>query len=129
MSQPNREAMLDREHEELSIRRQCELLKLTRSGVYRVWSLSAKGADAAEVVLMRRIDEWFLRYPFLGSRRLTALLRAEGVGVNRKRMQRLMRQMGIAAPGPKPGTTRPAPGHRIYPYLLRGVSIDRPNQA
>jgi transposase InsO family protein len=62
-----------------------------------------------------------------GSRRLTALLRAEGQAVNRKRVRRLMREMGIAALGPKPRTTKPAPGHKIFPYLLRGLSIDRPN--
>ena len=77
---------------------------------------------------MRRIDELFLHYTFLGSRRITAWLRTEGMGVNRKQVQRLMRQRGIAALGPKPGTTRSAPGHRIYPYLLRDVTTDRPNQ-
>ena len=77
---------------------------------------------------MRRIDELYTAWPFLGSRRLTALLRAEGHIVNRKRVQRLMRVMGIAALGPKPRTTRPAPGHKPYPYLLRGVAIERLNQ-
>src|SRR6266436_6387911 len=77
---------------------------------------------------MRRLDELFTAWPFLGSRRMTALLRAEGYPVNRKRVQRLMRQMGIAALGPKPKTTKPAPGHKIFPYLLRNLVIDRPNQ-
>jgi putative transposase len=77
---------------------------------------------------MRRIDELFTVWPFLGSRRLTAMLRAEGYALNRKRVQRLMRKMGIAALGPKPRTTTPAPGHKIYPYLLRDLAIDRPNQ-
>ena len=77
---------------------------------------------------MRRIDELFTAWPFLGSRRMTAMLRAEGITVNRKRVQRLMRRMGIAALGPKPRTTKPAPGHKIFPYLLRDLAIDRPNQ-
>src|ERR1700739_3183873 len=77
---------------------------------------------------MRRIDELFTAWPFLGSRRMTAMLKAEGLEVNRKRVQRLMREMGIAALGPKPNTTKPAPGHKIYPYLLRNMTIDRPNQ-
>ena len=77
---------------------------------------------------MRRIDELFTAWPFLGSRRLRAMLRAEGLPINRKRVQRLMRRMGIAALGPKPNTSKPAPGHKIYPYLLRDLTIERPNQ-
>jgi putative transposase len=77
---------------------------------------------------MRRVDELFTAWPFLGSRRMTAMLRAEGLSINRKRVQRLMRKMGIAALGPKPRTTKPAPGHKIFPYLLRGTAIERPNQ-
>ena len=77
---------------------------------------------------MRRLDELFTAWPFLGSRRMMAMLRAEGCPVNRKRVQRLMRRMGIAALGPKPRTTKPAPGHKIFPYLLRNLAIDRPNQ-
>ena len=84
-------------------------------------------ANDNDLALMRRIDELFTRWPFLGSRRMTAMLRAEGF-VNRKRVQRLMRRMGIAAFGPKPRTTKPAPGHKIYPYLLRDMVIDRANQ-
>ena len=77
---------------------------------------------------MRRLDELFLAHPFLGSRRMAAMLRAEGRPINRKRVQRLMRLMGIAAIGPKPRTSQPAPGHKIYPYLLRDLVIDRANQ-
>jgi putative transposase len=113
MSRPDREAMLERGHPALSLRRQCDLLALARSGVYR----RAKPAhDEADLALMRRIDALFLAWPFLGSRRMTALLRAEGQVVNRKRVQRLMRRMGIAALGPKPRTSQPAPGHKIHPY-------------
>src|SRR6478672_2225262 len=78
--------------------------------------------------LMRRIDELFTAWPFLGSRGMAAMLRADGWPINRKRVQRLMRRMGIAALGPKPNTSKPAPGHKIYPYLLRGLAIERVNQ-
>ena len=76
---------------------------------------------------MRRIDELFLAHPFLGSRRMAKMLSREGARVNRKRVQRLMRLMGIEALGPKPNTSKPAPGHTVYPYLLRGLTIERPN--
>jgi putative transposase len=124
MSKPDREAMLDRDHSDLSIRRQCTLLSISRSGVYRPKAAN----DDDDLALMRRIDELFLCYPFLGSRRMAALLSEDGARVNRKRVRRLMRKMGIAALGPKPRTTKPAPGHKIFPYLLRGLAIARPNQ-
>jgi len=124
MSAPDRRKLLDREHGRLSIRRQCRLLSIARSGVYRQqWP-----ANDNDLAVLQRLDELFTAWPFLGSRRLAALLRAEGHTINRKRVQRLMRLMGIAALGPKPRTTKPAPGHKIYPYLLRGITIDRPNQ-
>jgi putative transposase len=124
MSAPDRRAKLDRDHPSLSVRRQCAMLGLARSGVYRL----PRPANDDDSVLMRRIDELFTRWPFLGSRRMTAMLRAEGCTINRKRVQRLMRRMGIAALGPKPRTTKPAPGHTIYPYLLRDLAVERPNQ-
>ncbi len=124
MSTPDRRALLDRNHGRLSVRRQCALLGVARSGVYR----PPRPANDNDLALTRRIDELFTAWPFLGSRRMTALLRAEGHALNRKRVQRLMRKMGIAALGPKPRTTTPAPGHKIYPYLLRDLAIDRPNQ-
>jgi putative transposase len=124
MSAPGRRELIDRQHEALSIRRQCELLGLARSGVYR----PAPAGNDDDLALMRRIDELFTAWPFLGSRRMTAMLRAEGHAVNRKRVQRLMRTMGIAALGPKPRTSKPAPGHKIFPYLLSGLAIERPNQ-
>lgn len=123
MSTPDRRAMLDRADEKLSIRRQCALLGLARSGVYR----AKKPANDNDAALIRRIDELFTAWPFLGSRRMTAMLRAEGVPINRKRVQRLMRQMGIMALGPKPNTSKPAPGHKVFPYLLRGLLIERSN--
>jgi len=124
MSKPDREAMLDRDHKGLSIRRQCQLLSLCRSSVYR----PRRVADEDDLALMRRLDELYTAHPFLGSRRMTAMLRAEGLSINRKRVQRLMRRMGIEALGPKPRTTKPAAAHKIYPYLLRDMPIERPNQ-
>ena len=100
------------------------LLGLARSGVYR----PRPAADEDDLAVMRRLDELFLAHPFLGSRRMAAMLQAEGRPINRKRVQRLMRLMGIAAIGPKPRTSQPAPGHKIYPYLLRDLVIDRANQ-
>ena len=124
MSTPDRRAMLDRGNPTLSIRGQCRLLGIARSGVYR----PAPANDDEDLALMRRIDALFTTWPFLGSRRMTAMLRADGFTVNRKRVQRLMRLMGIVALGPKPRTTTPASGHKIFPYLLRELVIDRPNQ-
>ena len=124
MSAPDRRRLVDRRHGALSIRRQCALLGIGRSGIYR--PLSA--ANDNDLGLLRRIDEVFTTWPFLGSRRMTAMLRAQGYAINRKRVRRLMRKMGIAALGPKPRTTKPAPGHKIFPYLLRGLAIERPNQ-
>ncbi len=108
MSAPDRGAKLDRDHPHLSVRRQCAMLGIARSGVYRL----PHPANDDDPALLRRIDEMFTRWPFLGSRRMTAMLRAEGQTINRKRVQRLMRRMGIAALGPRPRTTKSAPGHR-----------------
>lgn len=124
MSTPDRRALLDRDHAKLSVRRQCALVGVARSGVYR----TPRPANDNDLALMRRLDALFTRWPFLGSRRMVALLRADGLVVNRKRVVRLMRRMGIAALGPKPRTTKSAPGHRIFPYLLRGLAIGRANQ-
>ena len=124
MSAPDRRAKLDRDHPHLSVRQQCAMLGIARSGVYR----PACAANDNDLAMLRRIDELFTRWPFLGSRRMTAMLRAEGQVINRKRVQRLMRRAGITALGPRPRTTKPAPGHAIYPYLLRDVTVERPNQ-
>ena len=123
MSTPDRRAMIDPAKNDLSVRRQCELLALARSGVYRRKSATA----ASDLVLMRRLDELHLKLPFFGSRRMLFELSKEGHGVNRKRVQRLMRVMGIVALVPPPGTSKPARGHKIYPYLLRGMAITEPN--
>ena len=123
MSAPDRRAMVERPGVDLSVRRQCTLLNLARSGVYRPKPV----IDADDLAVMRRIDELHLELPFYGSRRMTFELNKEGRGVNRKRVQRLMRVMGIEALVPRPGTSKPAPGHKIYPYLLRGLAIAEPN--
>jgi putative transposase len=124
MSASDRRGLIDRGAPSPSVRRQCALLGVARSGIYR----TPRPANDNDLMLMRRIDEFYMAWPFLGSRRLTTLLRAEGRRINRKRVQRLMRRMGIAALGPKPRTTKPAPGHKIFPYLLRNLVIERTNQ-
>ena len=100
------------------------MLGLHRSTCY----YEAVPETVANLALMRRIDEQYMRTPFYGSRRMTAWLRGEGEEVNRKRVQRLMRLMGLEAIYPKRRTSAPAPGHKIYPYLLRNVEVTRPNQ-
>jgi putative transposase len=124
MTRAERVTMIARDRADLSVRRQCALLGLARSGVYRESAAPA----AEELALMRWIDKQYLATPFYGSRRMTAGLRQAGHQVNRKRVQRLMRLMGLEALGSKPKTSRPSMPHRIYPYLLRGLTIDRPNQ-
>jgi putative transposase len=124
MSATDRRGLLLRDHETLSIRRQCKLLSVARSNVYRL----PRPANDDDLLMMRLIDGLFTAWPFLGSRRVAVMLREKGYSINRKRVQRLMRKMGIAALGPKPRTTKPSPGHKIFPYLLRNLVIDRPNQ-
>ena len=108
----------------MSVRRQCELLGLNRSTLY----YRPAPAAADDLRLMRRIDEQYTARPYYGSRRMTAWLVQQGEAVNRKRVQRLMRVMGLEAIYPKPRLSTPAAGHRVYPYLLRGVAIDRADQ-
>jgi putative transposase len=111
MSAPDRRAMLDRADKVLSIRRQCALLGVARSDVYR----ARKPANDNDAALMRRIDELFTAWPFLGSRRMTAMLRAGGVLVNRKRVQRLMRLMGSLRSGRSRERPNPRPATRFIP--------------
>jgi len=117
--------MIDRDHQ-LPVLRQCELLDLARSTAY----YEPLPVPEADLALMRRIDELHLKWPFLGSRRIRDLLNAEGVQIGRKHVATLMHKMGIAAIYRKPKTSTPGTGaaHRIYPYLLRGLAIERPNQ-
>lgn len=125
MSPSQRMELIDRDSSEISISRQCSLLGVHRSGLYRD---RLSGEDAYNRELMQKIDQQYLEMPCYGSRKMTAWLQQEGYQVNRKRVQRLMRLMGIEAIYQKPNTSRPNPEHKIYPYLLKGMKIDRPNQ-
>jgi putative transposase len=116
--------LIDRDHPKLSITRQCRLVSIARSTYYSERS----GESALNLELMRRIDEQFLETPFFGSRQMTRWLRREGYAVSRKRVQRLMRLMGLEAVYQQPRTTVPHPEHRIYPYLLRDRTIERANE-
>ena len=124
MNQAARLSLVDRADDDLSIVAQCRLLSVPRSTLYR------RPAPVSEddLQLLRRIDEQYLTAPFYGSRRMVAVLRRDGWAVNRKRVRRLMRLLGIEAIYQKPNTSRRHPDHKVYPYLLRGLVIDRPNQ-
>jgi putative transposase len=124
MNQITRLSLVDRADAGLSIVVQCRLLKVARSSLY--WHPAPVSED--DLRLMRRIDEVYLATPFYGARRMVAVLRREGWTVNRKRVRRLMRVMRIEAIYQKPNTSRRHPDHIVYPYLLRGLAIDRPNQ-
>jgi putative transposase len=113
---------------ELSVARQCELAEVSRSTVYREREERESTPVDGDLQLCRLIDEEYTRHPFYGSRRMVSFLRARGHHVNRKRIQRLMRRIGLAGMAPGPNTSRPHPQHKIYPYLLRGVHVTRPNQ-
>jgi putative transposase len=115
--------MIDREHD-LALTRQAKILKLSRSGLY----YRPRPVPPADLAVMRRIDELHLDHPFAGSRMLRDLLRGEGVEIGRQRVARMMKRMGIEALYRRPNTSKPNPGHKIYPYLLRSVAVDRPNQ-
>jgi putative transposase len=115
--------MIEREHA-LPLTRQAKILKLSRSGLY----YRPRPVPPADLAVMRRIDELHLDYPFAGSRMLRDLLRGEGVEIGRQRVARMMKRMGIEALYRRPNTSKPTPGHKIYPYLLRGLAVERPNQ-
>jgi len=115
--------MIDPEHA-LSIVRQAKELEISRSTVY----YQPRPVPDADLFLMWRIDELHLNYPFAGSRMLRDMLGQQGLEVGRRHVRTLMRRMGVEAIYRKPNTSKPAPGHRIYPYLLRGLAITRPNQ-
>jgi putative transposase len=116
--------MIDPNHQRLSIARQCELVRIARSSFY----YTGRGESPLNLALMRGIDEQFMETPWYGSRQMARYLRRQGHCVGRKRIRRLMRKMGLAAIYQAPRTSQPHPEHRIYPYLLRGMTIDRPNQ-
>jgi putative transposase len=108
----------------MSVRRQCELLEVCRGSYY----YQPCPETEENLALMRRLDELHLEHPVYGSRKLTVLLGQEGSVINRKRVVRLLRRMGIEAIYAKPRTTLPEPGHQIYPYLLRGLDVTGPDQ-
>ena len=117
--------MIDISHPQLSVRRQCELLGLNRATFY----YQPASESAENLALMRLIDQEYTRHPFYGYRKMTIrLTELVGYPVNHKRVARLMRLMGLAAVVPRPSTSTPAPGHKVYPYLLKGLAIVRPNQ-
>jgi putative transposase len=115
--------MIDRAHK-LPLSQQAALLRLGRSSLY----YAPRPVPAADLAMMRRIDELHLNYPFAGARMLRDFLRAEGIDIGREKVAAMMRRMGIEAMYRRPNTSKPAQGHKIYPYLLRGMKIERPNQ-
>ena len=115
--------MIDREHD-LPITQQAEVLRISRGIVYYL----PRPVPDADVAIMRRLDRLHLEFPFAGSRMLRGLLAAEGCKIGRRHVKTLMRRMGIEALYRRPRTTKPEPGHKIYPYLLRGMEITRSNQ-
>ena len=124
MSLAQRRGMVDREHLALSIARQCALLGVARSSLYN----RPKEASSEDLALMQAMDRQYLDTPFYGSRRMKVWLAREGRCVSRKRVQRLMRIMGLRAIYRSPRTSQPAPAHRVYPYLLEKIRVTRPNQ-
>ena len=115
--------MIDREHD-LSITKQAEALNISRGSVYYL----PRPVSASDLEVMRRLDRLHLQFPFAGSRMLRGLLAAEGCRIGRRHVKTLMKRMGIEALYRRPRTTKPEPGHKIYPYLLRDLAITRPNQ-
>ena len=124
MSPSERRALVDRDDPDLSVAAQCRLLNVARSTLY----YQPAPMDPDDLSLTRRMDELYTKWPFYGSRRMVAALRQDGLNVNRKRVRRLMRVMGLEAIYQKPNTSKGHPDHKIYPYLLRGLAIDHPNQ-
>jgi putative transposase len=116
---------IEREHPMISISRQCDLVDLSRSSFY----YRSLGEDEYNLHLMRLLDEQFTRTPFYGARKMRTWLRRQGHEVNRKRISRLMRLMGLEAIYPKPRLSEPGPDHKIYPYLLKEVAVSKPDQA
>lgn len=114
---------MDRDHRDLPLTVQADLLSASRASLY----YQPRLPRLETVALYHRIDEIYTAHPFYGSRRIAAVLREEGQGINRKRVQHAMRMMGLAGIAPGPATSRPHPAHRVYPYLLRGVTAAYPN--
>jgi putative transposase len=121
---------IEPQHRQLSLARQCAILGVSKATLYRQQEaqLREEQAQQADNTLRTLIDEQYTARPFYGSRRMVEFLKKEGHRINRKRVQRLMRQMGLAGMAPGPSTSTPCPHHKVYPYLLRGVAVTRPNQ-
>jgi putative transposase len=126
MSRAQRLDMVDRQHPKLSLVRQCSLPRFHRGRSSLYYRPAEAGAEDLE--LMALMDRQYLKTPFYGSRKMTAWLRAQGYQVNRKRVRRLMQVMGLQAIYRRPNTSKPAPDHKVYPYLLKGLEINRVNQ-
>ncbi len=124
MSRERRKELVEPEHPGLSITKQCDLLEISRSS----WYYEAIGESELNMKLMRLIDEQFLETPYYGARQMARYLRRQGYWVNRKRARRMMQKMGLMAIYQKPNTSKPHHEHEIFPYLLRGVDIQPPNQ-
>ena len=124
MSRNQRKALIDRDHRQLSLVRQCSLLDVSRASVY----YRPVPARAEDLELMALMDRQYLKTPFYGSRKMKAWLLQQGYLVSRKRVRRLMHLMGLEAIYRRPTTSKPAPGHRVYPYLLRGGGVNRVDQ-
>jgi putative transposase len=128
LSVREKKAMIDADHPKLSIARQCELISLSRASYYRSVDTGIGIETPENLELMRLIDEEYTRHPFYGSRQLRNYFRRQGRVISRKRIQRLMRIMGLFSIAPKPNTSKRNKEHKTYPYLLRDLVIDRPNQ-
>ena len=124
MSRAERRALVEREDPALPVSRQCRLLAVSRASVYR----QPAAVSDKDLAIMALIDRQYLARPYYGSRRMAAWLATQGHPVNRKRVQRLMRLIGLVAVYQRPNTSKPAAAHKVYPYLLGGLSIDRVNQ-
>ena len=120
-----RQTCIDKENT-VPVARQCVLAGISRATIYS--KQKTKPVDAGDLLFSHLIDEEYTRHPFYGSRRMVAFLKAAGHNVNRKRIQGLMRKLGLVGMAPGPNTSRPHPEHKVYPYLLRGVSVIRPDQ-
>ncbi len=116
--------MVDCRHPSLSVVHQCTLLGISRAGLY----YQPKGISEEDLALMKLIDRQYLATPFYGARKIAAWLKSQSYSVNRKRVRRLMQLMGLKAIYRRPRISKPAPGHKIYPYLLSGMKIRQPNQ-
>ena len=123
MSRKARVEMVDRGHRKLSVSRQCKLVGVSRSSLY----YRPVESDHEDLDIMAMMDRQYLQTPFYGSRRMRVWLRSQGHEVNRKRIRRLMRLMGLETVYRRPNTSKPSPEHRTYPYLLRGLSVTTAN--